>query len=109
MKNYKKIEPKDCHLINGTSFAGVILKTDVNKLFEKLGAPTDVGSGDNKVSICWGFQRQGSVITIYDYKEDKHLTKIRDWHIGGKGDLSSALVEFLKGKGFSDDEIIMGR
>ena len=73
---------------NGTSFHGTVIHASVNELKRALGEPT-WGSNDGKDKVNFEWVREtddGSVFTVYDYKEYRKLklNEIIEWHIGGK-------------------------
>jgi hypothetical protein len=71
--------------INGTSLQGYVVTT-FKELVITFGAPTyGEASGDGKVSCEWILQfSDGTVATIYDYKEDATPMGEYSWHIGGQ-------------------------
>ena len=71
--------------INGTSLQGYVVTT-FKELVNTFGAPTyGETSGDGKVSCEWCLQfSDGTVATIYDYKEDATPMGEYSWHIGGQ-------------------------
>ena len=84
------------------------IKASYQELIDKLGQPHDCTkeeggwwSGDGKIRVMWVFKDQSrnkpTVVTVYDYKDDRPLETIDEWHIGSKGDLSK-VDEFLKDK-----------
>lgn len=80
-----------------TSFHGVIVKTTVKKLKDALGRPQySENSGRDKSNFVWGCEnKDGEVVTIYDYKEYKPINEDEEinFHIGG-----FSLISTLKGK-----------
>jgi hypothetical protein len=81
--------------IQGSSFANMILKCDVYYLLDKLGNPTIIGSGDNKVQLEWQFSYRKKIITIYDYKTNCPIYEIGEWHIGTNDVSFDELQTFL--------------
>ena len=88
---------------SGTSLMGKI-QVDYDTLVEVFGEPhhTDVGFyKGNKTDAEWGFDFDGVIATIYNWKNGKNYlgadgleTKyIDEWHIGG---FSSKAVEVVK-------------
>jgi len=70
---------------SGTCNVGYV-KTTYDKLVEKLGEPAIVNSGDKKVNCEWIILfEDGTVATIYDWKQEKTPKDIYCWHVGGKG------------------------
>ena len=71
--------------LGGTSLQGYVVTT-FKKLVYTFGAPTygEESSGDGKVSCEWVLRfEDGTVATIYDYKEDSTPMGEYSWHIGG--------------------------
>ena len=67
--------------INGTSLQGYV-STTYATLVEKFGQP-NIGAGD-KTNSEWALRfSDGTVATIYDYKEPMTPVTKYDWHIGG--------------------------
>ena len=65
----------------GTSLQGYVTTTYAF-LVEKLGKPLE---GDDKVTAEWILKfEDGTVATIYDYKEYRTPKGVYDWHIGGQ-------------------------
>ena len=90
MKTFRKAEVKD---INGTSFVGY-LQADYEHMFALFGFPNDRTrddewrSSDQKTRFAWAFKTKGNkptVVTIYDYKDNRQLEDIDMWHVGYKG------------------------
>jgi hypothetical protein len=85
--------------LNGTHLQGYVITTFA-KLIEIFGEPME---GDGyKVDAEWGIEfDDGSVATIYNYKDGKNycgdegldVKDISDWHIGG---LDKSVVEKIK-------------
>ena len=88
-----KVNTNDVN-INGTSLVGYITTT-YNKLVNLFGDPcTDY----DKSTAHWNIQAQdGTVVTIYDYKEYSTPTSMYRWHVGGHSEKALQLVEFLTG------------
>ena len=73
---------------SGTSFTDHIIIASVNELTKALGEPHWAGDDeDEKTQYEWDFKikREGSVFTIYDWKEYRRYSKDEkiEWHIGG--------------------------
>ena len=67
--------------VNGTRLQGYV-RTTFNKLIEVFDAP-NIGKGD-KTNAEWGLRfADGTIATIYDWKEALIPTKEYAWHIGG--------------------------
>ena len=73
---------------NGTSFHGTVIFTSVKELKRILGKPTwGTNDGRDKVNYEWVLETDdGSVFTIYDWKEYRKLKQDEtiEWHVGGK-------------------------
>lgn len=77
----------------GTGLQGYVATT-YDTLVEVFGEPTLGGSSDGKVSAEWCLKFiDGTVATIYDYKEDMTPKRMYDWHIGG---LNKKAVEMVQ-------------
>jgi hypothetical protein len=61
----------------GTSFHDTVINESVNNLIKVLGNPQyDANNGTDKVNIEWMMElNDGSVFTVYDYKEYRVLDK----------------------------------
>ncbi len=73
-------------IVNGTSYKGII-RAYYHELVEVFGEP-DHGPNNfehDKVTCEWNLQfEDGTVATIYDWKESETPMGQYDWHIGGK-------------------------
>lgn len=80
--------------INGTSLQGHIEAT-YSELLAVFGAPT-YGPDDedsDKVTCAWELELEdGTVATIYDWKESKTPRDSYCWHIGGYGRAAETLI-----------------
>lgn len=66
-------------------------------LVNKLGEPTVIGSGDNKVQYEWIMHFEGEIFTIYDWKTyDVEYTEqeLTTWSIGGNVGSATIVNEF---------------
>lgn len=84
------------------------LNVSLEKLIKLLGYPSIVGSGDNKTQVEWVYYKENGNVafSIYDYKSEKLIHNIRDWHVGSKSMYSENLLVELKKLGFNElDEI----
>ena len=71
--------------VNGTSLQGY-MQAYYHQLVEVFGEPE--GGGDKTtVEWCLSFE-DGTVATIYDWKEYETPTGLYHWHIGGKNNLA---------------------
>lgn len=88
-----KINSNDINF-NGTSLVGYVTTTYAT-LEKVLGEPlTDF----DKSTAHWNIQApDGTVVTIYDYKEYSTPLGEYRWHIGGHSERALLLVEFLLG------------
>ena len=72
---------------NGTSYHGVNITTTVRTLIEIIGEPsTEQNDGEDKVNFDWNcITNNGDVVTIYDWKEYRPISKdeVIEFHIGG--------------------------
>ena len=91
MRTFIKAKAKD---VNGTSFVGY-LQADYEHMFALFSFPNDRTrddewrSSDQKTRFEWAFKTKGkkpTVVTIYDYKDNRPLDDIDMWHVGLKGD-----------------------
>jgi len=85
--------------VSGTSLQGYVVTTFA-ELVKTFGAPTygpDEASGDGKVSCEWCLTfDDGTVATIYDYKEDSTPMGEYSWHIGGTSiDAVNRVLEWI--------------
>ena len=86
---------------DNTSFHNVKFTTTVNELIRVLGEPQEsYNTGEDKVNFCWSCELEdGTVVTIYDWKEYKEfdLDRAIDFHIGSKNPIDSitAKVELM--------------
>jgi hypothetical protein len=98
----KKIVSSSNEIVNGSYFSGYYLNTSLENLFEKLGQPTRVGSGDDKVQLEWVYASgEDKMITIYDWKTNLPIHKINQWNVGCKGLSIIEVEKELKSLGFS--------
>lgn len=69
--------------IVGTCLQGTI-NTSYDRLVELFGEPTQLEEGDGKVQVEWAIKfTDGTLATIYDWKEDKTASAVTEWHVGG--------------------------
>lgn len=102
MKNsFVKAQAKD---VNGTSFVGY-LQGDYELMFALFSFPNDRTrkdewrSLDQKTRFEWAFKttdKKPTVITVYDYKDDRPLEYVDMWHVGFKGDQKKLKAFFKK-------------
>ena len=94
--------------INGTSLKGYVIAT-YDELFDAFGEPDD-GPNDlaaDKVTCCWRLQfEDGTVVSIYDWKESETPLHRYDWHIGGKNSQAVDLVHATLDKSRKFQEIV---
>lgn len=94
----KKLTRINYKLTDMTSHHKLILLASLDELIEKLGQPSYIGSGDDKVQLHWVFYDEHGTITIYDYKQRKPIYNIQEWNIGSKGFAVDSIVEFFESK-----------
>ena len=86
----------------GTSFHDTVINTTVNKLIKAIGKPyMHKNLGDDKVNFEWRMELEdGTVFTVYDYKEYRKLDldELIEFHIGGFNATSTerALIEICR-------------
>lgn len=69
------------HDVVGTCYQGKI-DTSYHRLVETFGEPEYLG--DEKVQVQWAIKfEDGTLATIYDWKEGKRASEVTEWHIGG--------------------------
>jgi hypothetical protein len=94
--------------IERTSLKGYVIAS-FDELVDAFGAPDD-GPDDrtgDKVTCCWRLQfEDGTVATIYDWKEDATPYHRYDWHIGGKSSEAIELVHQTLDKSRRLQEIV---
>lgn len=93
----------------GTGLRGTF-KESYARLVEVLGEPHRIGSGDGKIQVEWLLRfDDGTIATVYDYKEDEPSYAVEDWHVGGGGSRrtgGSALQRVLELFGAEADETV---
>jgi hypothetical protein len=82
----------------GTSFHGSYINSSVNKLIKVLGKPDIDDNGCNdKVNFDWWMEYNGTIFTVYDWKEYRKLDLDEEicFHIGGysKEDTEKVRIE----------------
>ena len=68
-------------------------------LINKLGRPSVVGSGDDKVQVEWVMKYKDEIFTLYDWKTyDPEYTEyeLDTWSIGGNAKSTLLLDDFKK-------------
>jgi hypothetical protein len=77
----------------GTSFHDDTITASVNDLIQIVGEPVyDTNDGEDKVNFEWNLELgDGTVFTIYDWKEYRSLSRdeMIEWHIGGHSRIST--------------------
>jgi extradiol dioxygenase family protein len=90
---------QDANSVNGTSFYGDVVFATLNELRYVLGEPVyEQNDGSDKVNMEWNLEtHNGSVFTVYDWKEYKsiHPNKQIEWHIGGHSRFDTHLAKQL--------------
>jgi len=83
--------------VNGTWKIGDLNGIYYRDLVNKLGEPTIIGSGDDKVQYEWVMKFEGQVFTIYDWKTyDPEYSEyeLDTWSIGGNANSAALLFAF---------------
>jgi len=84
-------------IADGTWKIGSLTGLFFKDLVHKLGEPTIIGSGDDKVQYEWIIEYEDRVYTIYDWKTyDPEYTEyeLTVWSIGGNAKSTLLLDEF---------------
>jgi hypothetical protein len=69
----------------GTHLIGYI-ETRYDTLVQVFGEPTMSGGVDDKSHTQWNLEfEDGTVATIYDWKEPELPLELYNWHVGGRG------------------------
>jgi len=94
----------DYKKFNGTSFRGQFT-LPYTKLVKLIGEPNLMSDG-HKTDVEWGFERDGVVATIYNWKNGPNYTgrgnveDIKRWNVGGhNGDALDLVSTLLMNKG----------
>ena len=67
--------------------------TTYDALVNLFGKPCLIDSFDGKVRAEWIIKfDDGTIATIYDWKEDQPLEQVTDWHVGGFSPKALTLV-----------------
>ena len=85
--------------VNGTYKIGSLDGIYYRDLVNKLGEPTVIGSGDDKVQYEWIIKFEDRIYTIYDWKTyDAEYTEyeLDTWSIGGDAKSTLLLDDFKK-------------
>ena len=70
------------HDVVGTCYQGKI-DTSYHRLVETFGLP-EYFEDDDKVQVQWAIKfNDGTLATIYDWKDVKRASEVTEWHIGG--------------------------
>jgi hypothetical protein len=80
--------------LSGTSYQGEFEAT-YDELVELFGAPINGpdSSLDDKVTCNWGIKfADGTIATIYDWKESSTPRGVYSWHVGGTSPRATQLV-----------------
>lgn len=82
------------------------LHATYQELVDKLGIPNDRTkdgewySMDGKVRVEWAIKsnhpKRPMVLTIYDYKDNRPIDEVNQWHVGIKGDAHQVNELFIK-------------
>lgn len=69
--------------VTGTCLQGTI-NTSYDRLVELFGQPIQMEETDGKVQVEWAIKfTDGTLATIYDWKEEKRASSVTEWHVGG--------------------------
>jgi len=69
--------------VTGTCLQGTI-NTSYDRLVKLFGEPTKFDDGDGKIQVEWMMKfTDGTLATIYDWKEIDEPEGVTEWHIGG--------------------------
>lgn len=80
----KQLFSTGARLTGGTHLQGEI-RTTYDKLVKVFGNPDYQGSDGDRVTCEWDIQfEDGTIATIYDWKEYETPLHLYNWHIGGK-------------------------
>ena len=98
-----KVKKVGASKVAGTSLQGRIYTTYA-RLVKALGKPNTRGDR-YKTDAEWVLQIDGAIVTIYNYKDGKSylgkkglpLSRITDWHIGGKSKRVVGLIRSILG------------
>jgi hypothetical protein len=99
--NIETLEWKD---IIGSSGAPLHLLATQNEITEALGVEPDrTPTGDGKVTVEWRVRIDGTLVTIYDYKDPAPADRDEEfhWRVGGNGpwdEMAVALGRVLPGQ-----------
>ena len=86
----------------GTSLMDYV-HTSYDDLVAVFGEPHFYEPGnDDKVQCEWGFEYDGEVFTIYDWKEYRDPKLVTEWHIGGRNTNVMHIV-----KHFATDKMVV--
>lgn len=92
-------EKANSNEVFGTSLMGYVSAT-YEEMVNVFGREHMGQSGDGKVNAEWCIQfADGTIATIYDYKESAIPLMEYDWHIGGKSKLAVTWVQLAIEKG----------
>ena len=84
---------------DGTWKVGSLNGIYYRDLVNKLGRPSVVGSGDDKVQVEWVMKYKDEVFTIYDWKTyDPEYTEyeLDTWSVGGNDQSAKIVSEFKR-------------
>lgn len=96
-KEQFQVFENDTDVANGTFKIGSLDGIYYRDLVEKLGEPTVIGSGDDKVQYEWIINYKSAIFTIYDWKTyDAEYTEyeLDTWSVGGNERSASMVNEF---------------
>ena len=79
--------------LDGTFLVGYV-ETTFNELVKTFGEPHYGESDDGKITAEWGLEfDDGTIATIYDWKEEGTPLDKYHWHIGGRTDYAVVFVK----------------
>jgi hypothetical protein len=84
---------------DGTWKIGSLTGLYFRDLVNKLGKPSVIGSGDDKVQYEWIMKFEGEIFTIYDWKTyDAEYTEyeLDTWSVGGNDQSVEIVSDFKK-------------
>jgi hypothetical protein len=86
--------------VNGTSLQGFIT-CSYDTLCEVFGMP--IGGDGYKTRAEWeGKTSDGTVFTIYDWKESQPIGDVTNWHIGGRDTKSVEVIHNIVNESLGD-------
>jgi len=94
---------------SGTSLLGYIPNVNWKALAEMFGQPLKSKDGlGGKVYTQWILRIGGTLVTIYDYKQNGRKCDSYDWHVGGFSKLKFETLRNLQDVIFTKSNITIG-